>query len=76
MLIWRLDLEDTAQKTSFGDGKDYFGARKVDSEVTKQAVWQVINCDQCQSIDPMQSAEENREILIEDNWQRLVVDVT
>lgn len=60
-----------------GVDRTLFVARRVNPEVTREEVRQVVRqCQKCQAIDPAPQVHEPGKISVEDNWKRLAVDVT
>ena len=60
-----------------GVDRTLFLARKIDPDITREAVKRVVqNCERCQSIDPAPIVHKSGVLQVGDNWKRIAVDVT
>lgn len=72
-----VDLEKVHQMHHVGVERTLYLSRKIDPNVTRRAVKEVVSgCEMCQSIDPAPVTHNKGEIGTEENWKRLAIDVT
>ena len=72
-----VDLTELHNKHHMGIDRTLYLAKKLDPEVSRESVKKVVQCcDRCQSIDPAPVVHKGGEVSVENNWQRLAIDVT
>ena len=71
------DVKELHGMHHMGVERTLFLARKLDPEITREAVKRVVRgCDRCQSINPAPVTHERGELHVTVNWKRLAIDVT
>lgn len=72
-----VDLAELHNKHHMGIDRTLYLAKKLDPEVSRESVRKVVQCcDRCQSIDPAPVVHKGGEVSVENNWQRIAIDVT
>ena len=70
------DLKDQHNIHHFGKERMLYLARKVNPNHMMEAVQEMVKqCKECQSIDPVPTRHEKRELHITENWKQLAMDV-
>ena len=71
------DLKDLHNMHHFGKERTLYLARKVNPNIMMETVQEVVKqCKKCQSIDPVPTRHEKRELHVTENWKRIALDVT
>ena len=77
MCCVREALKDLHNMHRFGKERTLYLARKVNPNITKEAVKGVVEqCRECQSTDPAPSRYEKGELHLAENWKWLAIDIT
>ena len=72
-----IDLDKIHGMHHVGVDRTLFLARKIDPEVTREAVQDIVRrCEKCQTIDPAPIKHDQGELYVKENWKRLAIDIT
>ena len=76
-LVDTQELKEMHSLHHFGIDRTLFLARKIDPNVSREAVKRVVkSCGRCQSIDQAPIVHTSGIIHVGDNWKRVAIDVT
>ena len=70
-------VEEIHKKHHFGVDRTWYFCKMVNSQIKRSEVEDVVRrCKECRTVDPSPVSRETGDLSVENNWERLAIDVT